>query len=417
MGYFKDAIKGVSWIGSLRFVTRGISVARIAILARILSPAQFGLVSIASLSLVLIETFTETGVNIFLMQQANKIESYINSAWIVSIVRGICISLLIIILSPFVSQFFGAPDAYSLLLLTSVVPFIRGFINPAVIIFQKELRFNNEFYFRSVIFFIDSATAVVIVIVTLSPSSIIWGLIAGAVVEVILSFVLVKPIPRFSFERSYISQILHKGKWLTMAGIFSYLFHNLDNIVVGKIMGTASLGFYDIAYKISMLPITEVADVISKVTLPVYSKISGDRKRIQKAFIRTLGVVTLLTVPVGIIFFMFPETIISLIVGPQWLEASSVLMILAAFGIARSVVGTFSPLFLAVGKENYVTVTTGISFFVLALLILPLVSQFGLIGAGYSVLIASIAPVPILLYFLFTIFKNNHLLRNDNTVR
>src|SRR3990172_12131370 len=108
MGFYKDTIKGISWMGSLRGVMRSMSFVRLAILARILTPAQFGVFGIASLILSFLEIVTETGINVFLVQQKDDIDEYINTSWVVSITRGILISLIILILAPTISTFFGS---------------------------------------------------------------------------------------------------------------------------------------------------------------------------------------------------------------------------------------------------------------------------------------------------------------------
>ena len=137
MGYFKDTLKGVSWMGGLRATTRLFAFIKIAILARILSPSQFGLFGIALLILSLLETLTETGINIFLIQEKEELEKYNDTAWFVSIIRGALISGLIFIFAKLIVIFFRSPDAYSLLLLISLVPLLRGFINPAIVKYQK----------------------------------------------------------------------------------------------------------------------------------------------------------------------------------------------------------------------------------------------------------------------------------------
>src|SRR4051812_11019872 len=106
MGYKKHAIKGVTWIGALRFAIRGMSFVRIAIIARLLNPAQFGIFAIATLVLTFVETLTETGINSFLIQEKEHISKYINSAWIVSIIRGFLIASCIIVAAPFIAHFF-----------------------------------------------------------------------------------------------------------------------------------------------------------------------------------------------------------------------------------------------------------------------------------------------------------------------
>src|SRR3989344_8426054 len=127
MGYTKDTIKGISWIGVLRFSTRGVSFFRTVVLARLLSPIQFGVFGIAILITALLEVLTETAVNVFLIQEKEDIEKYINSAWVISILRGILISILILLSSKFVSDFFHSPESLFLLQLISLVPLIRGF--------------------------------------------------------------------------------------------------------------------------------------------------------------------------------------------------------------------------------------------------------------------------------------------------
>src|SRR3989344_9285412 len=149
MGYTKEAIKGVSWLGAFRLFARVLSFLRTIIVARILSPSQFGVYGIATLLLSLIEILTETGINVFLIQKKDDIDRYINTAWIVSIIRGLLISIVIISSARFVSDFFRNPEVFPLLMLIGVVSFIRGFINPSVVKFQKELNFNKEFYYRS----------------------------------------------------------------------------------------------------------------------------------------------------------------------------------------------------------------------------------------------------------------------------
>lgn len=404
MGYTRQAIKGVSWIGSFRIASRAITFIRIAILARLFTPAQFGLFGIVTLVLAFIEIITETGINVFLIQQ-EKIDNYVNTAWIVSILRGILISLAMIISSPFVASFFHQPQAQYLIILASIIPLIRGFINPSEILFQKDLLFHKEFFFRTTLFFIESLFAVIFAYYTHSVAGLIWATIISAACEVVGSFIFIKPLPQFVFDRTQFKNILHNGKWVTAAGIFDYLFQNGDNIMVGRMLGMTPLGYYDNAYKISILPISEVADVVAKVTFPVYAKIRDDKERLKRALIRTVAAVSLLTIPFGVAFILVPRLFILIILGPQWLPAAGVLQALAVFGVLRSILGTPSALFYAMGKQNYVTITTFISFVILAVTIVPFVHWFGLLGAGYSAITATILSLPAVLYFSLKALK------------
>lgn len=407
MGYTKIAIKGISWMSIFRIITRALSFLKIAVLARVLTPSQFGVFGIASLALAFLEILTETGVNIILIQAKKDIKEYIDSAWVVSIIRGVIISIVIIISSPFIASFFKTPEALGILLLISIVPLIKGFINPAEVKFRKELNFSYEFWFRSFIFLVDSVVVVFFALITHSVYSLVFGLLAGAIVEVIVSFILIKPIPKLKFKSNYLKEIFHKGKWITAYGILNYFSENGDNIIVGRVLGSSALGIYQMAYKISILPISEVSDVISQVVFPVYTKIEGDIERLIKAYLRTIAVIFVGALTIGMLVFLFPTEIVRLILGPQWLSAAPVLKILAIYGILRTIAGPSSALFLSRGKQNYVTAMTFIRFLTLIITIYPLVLMYGMIGAGYSALISVLAELPVIIYFNIKILRSN----------
>ncbi len=408
MGYTKIAIKGISWMSIFRVVTRILSFLKIAVLARVLTPSQFGVFGIASLVLAFLEILTETGVNIILIQVKKDIKEYLDSAWVVSIIRGIIIFLGIIVTAPFVASFFKTPDALGILLLISLVPLIRGFINPAEVKFRKELNFSYEFWFRSFIFLVDSVVAIFFALVTHSVYSLVFGLLAGAIVEVIVSFILIKPIPKLKFKSNYLKEILHKGKWITAYGILNYFSENGDNIVVGRVLGSSALGIYQMAYKISILPITEVSDVINQVIFPVYTKIEGDIKRLIKAYLKTMILISMGAMVIGGIIYSFPTEIVRILLGSQWLPIVPVLKILSVYGILRALTGPSSALFLSRGKQSYVTAMIFVRFIVLVITIYPLVVVYGMIGAGYSALLSVVVEIPVIVFLVYRVLRSKN---------
>lgn len=400
MGYTKHAVKGISWVGAARVVVRGLTFVKIVIISRILTPTQFGFFGIAMLILALFEILTETGINIFLVQKKEQMEKYINTAWIVSIIRGIVVTLLIALSAPFIASFFHAPESLNLLYLTSIVPLVRGFINPSIVTFQKELYFHKEFFFKSSIFLVETILSVIFVIVSKSVDGLIWAMIASALLEVVLSIVLIKPRPTFVFEKLKFFQIIHFGKWVTLAGIFNYFYQHGDDIAVGRILGSGSLGLYDMAYRISLAPLTDFSDVIARVAYPVYVKISGDKERLQTAFLKSLMLVLGCVIPIGIIIFFFPAQIISIVLGQKWLAAVPVLQILAIFSIVRAVSVFSTTVFLSIEKQNVVGIISFVGFMGLLITIVPFIHFWGIVGAGAGALFGTICTLPIIFYHL-----------------
>ncbi len=405
MGYSKNAISGISWMTAFRITSRLIAFIKIIIIARILAPSELGVFGIATMALVLLEILTETGINVFLIQEKDDVDSYVNDAWLVSIVRGFLIGLLIMSTAPLIAVFFNIQHSLGIILLISVVPVIKGFINPSEVKFQKELKFSKEFYFRMSIFAFDSLVAIIISLITNSVIGLVFGLISGAILEVVLSFILIKPIPFMKFNMAKINKIIHSGKWVTLSGIFNYAASEGDNIAIGKFLGPGPLGIYQMGHSIATLPISEITDVANKVTFPVYSIMSDDMQRLKKGFIKIILFVSAFSIPLGIAIFLFPKDLFILIFSQKWEDTADVLKPLAIYGVIRGISGVTSSLFLSLSKQNYVAGITFLRFAVLLITIVPLTINIGILGAAYSVLISGVMELPAIGYCLWLVFR------------
>ncbi len=403
MGYFKDAVKGVAWMGALRGSTRVIAYIKIAILARLLGPEEFGIFGIATLVLALLEILTETGINAYLIQQGDNLKKYLNTAWVVSIFRGIIISFLIYTSSGFVSGFFNSLDAKSVLMLVSVVPLIRGFVNPSVVRFQKELEFNKEFYFRLFLFLTDAVVAVWLGFVLKSASAFIYAMLVSTIIEVIISLIFIKPKPKFLFDINKFREVIKRGKWITLSGILNYSYRQGDDIIVGRILDAYALGVYQAAYKISTLPIQEVGETFLKVAFPIFTKISGNRVRLRRAYIRAVITIVLLVFPIGFILFKYAENVVFILLGEEWEEAVPVVKVLSIYGALRSVSSVSFPLFLSIKKQEFNSYILVVATITMLVLIFPLIYKFGIVGAGAAALIGWIFAIPMIIFFTFKV--------------
>ncbi len=405
MGYIKKSLTGFGWMGGFRAVTRVFSIVRTIILARILLPSDFGVYGIVLIVLAVLELLTETGINIFLIQvDEENIDKYIDTAWVVSIIRGILICTLLLLSAPYIGKFFNALEVIPLIYLASLVPLIRGFINPSQVKLQKNLQFGKEFGLRTSVFIFDCTVAIIAALVLKSPQALILGLIAGSVMEVLLSFIIVSPFPKFKFEKKKSFEVFKTGKWITLAGIFDYLAKNGDNLVVGKILGTASLGFYQMAYTFSTLPVTEISDVSGKVVFPIYTRIAEDRQRLKRAYLMLILAVTAIATSMSAVFFIFAKPIVLLVLGNTWVPIIEPLKILSIFGAIKAISGTSSALFLGLRKQHLVTIVTFVRFITLAVVVVPLTNAMGIYGTALAALISSVVALPFIVYFITQIF-------------
>ena len=403
-GYLKDTLRGISWMSALEGLIKAVAIGKIAILARILTPSQFGHYGIALLVLGFLEVLTETGINVFLIQQKENAEEYLDSAWVVSIIRGSLIAILIIALAPFILSFFNTPGSLNLLYLVATVAFIRGFINPMEVFFQKKLEFMKVFLFQGGLYLVDAAVAVSLGLLTHSESAMIISMIVAATVEVILSFVLFTERPKLRLEKEKFMKVIHMGKWITGAGIFSYIFQNIDNVVVGRFLGTTSLGFYQQSYSISTLPVAGVGNIFSKTMFPIFVKMSDEISKLRSAFYKSLTAIFSIALVFGIVIFFFARPIILLFLGPNWLVVEPVLKILAIFGILKAILNSSYSLFLALKMQKAIMLSEMFGIIGMGIVIYPMVTNYGIVGAGYSTIIAVLCSFPVVIINVQKIF-------------
>ncbi len=396
MGFLRKAVRGAGWMGGLRILARLLTLLKTAVLARLLVPAQFGIFGVIALTIALFEILTETGVNTVLIQEEEDIDSFIDTAWLISILRGFLITVLINIFAYPLANFFSSPQTTKLLLFASLIPLIRGFINPSIVKFQKNLEFQKEFGLRFSILIFESSIAITGAFLTRSVASLVLALVLSAAFEVLLSFLFCQPRPQFFWNKKKAEKIISRGKWITLTGVFSYLVDQGDDAVVGKLLGMGSLGLYQMAYRISSLPFTEVTNVISRVTFPVYSKISQDKARVKRAFKKTLLGTVLFVVPGAAIIFFFPEMIIKIVLGEKWLGATQALRILAFFGLTKAIGGSVRPILFAFKRQDIAAKISFAKLILLALFIFPLTLKFGIAGTAMAVLTSSLLIQPLI---------------------
>lgn len=400
MSYKSSFIAGLSWNGTFKVLSKVISAIKLAILARLLSPTDFGVFSLVLVSLSLVEVFTESGINTILVQSQKKIEEYISTAWIFSIVRGFFICLVMIGMSFFLSKYYNEPSLIHLILFASIIPIIRGFINPAIINFYKELDFKKDTFYRMSLVLVDFCAAIAAGFIFKSTYALIIPILISATADVFISFYFVRLRPKFEFSREIFNEIFHQTKWLNNISILDYLNKNLDNLIIGKLLGTTSLGFYQNAFAVTQSATSELGLSVIHATFPIYSRLSDDIARLKKAFVKVcLSFCGLLIIPTAL-FILFPQFIVKLQFGDQWVALAAILPILALSGYIQGLFNIGSTLFTVRRKYYFLSMVLLITLSSMVTGILLLTPKFGLIGGATGVLISRLISLPFFIYFI-----------------
>ena len=384
-------VKGGFWVFFLRIVNRGFSLIRLIILARILSPSDFGLMGIALLTMSTLETFSQTGFQQALIQKKEDIKSYLNSAWTVLILRGFSLFIILYFIAPYAAIFFDAPEAKPMIRVIGFSILFQAFTNIGVTYFKKELEFNKEFIYQFAGTLADFIVAISAVLILKNVWALVFGLLAGNLVRCIISYFIHPYRPHFSTELAKAKELFGFGKWIMGSSILVFLITQGDDIFVGKILGTTALGFYQLAYRISNMPATEITHVISQVTFPAYSKLQDNIPKLREAYLKVLQVTAFLSFPIaGLIFVLAPD-FTKIFLGEKWMPMVPAMMLLVWWGVIRGLVGAMSPVFMSIGKPKIVTKMQFFQSVLLIFLIYPLTVHWNILGTSVAVFLSALA--------------------------
>jgi len=383
-------VHGGIWVFILRIVNRIFGLIRIIILARLLAPNDFGLFGIAMLALATLQGFSRTGFDQALIQKKEDTEPYLNSAWTVQIIRGFILAIILLVGAPLVGIFFEEPRAIMLVRVLGASVFLESLKNIGIVYFQKEMEFHKQFVYQFSGTIADIAVAIPAALILRSVWALVFGLLAGNFVRVIVSYIIHPYRPSFRLDWDKNKELFNFGRWILGSGVLVFLITQGDDIFVGKLLGVTMLGFYQMAYRISNMPATEITHVISQVTFPAYSKLQDDIPKLREAYLKVLQATSFLSFPIaGLIFVLAPD-FTRIFLGEKWMPMVPAIMVLVWWGVIRSLVASMSPIFLAVGKPNILTKMQFFQTILLFTLIYPLSVNYSIMGTSLAVLFSAI---------------------------
>jgi len=401
------SITAGSWLFSYNILARLAGILKTAIIARLLVPAQFGIFGIIAISLALLETFSETNFAQVLIQKKQLTEKHLLTSWYVTLVRGLGLSLILMLTAPLIALYFKQPGIETFIRWAALGPLIKALKNPRAILWQKKLDFKKEFILRSSGTLAELTIGILVSVLTRNVWGLVAAMLANAAGETVCSYFLIRPL-RISWPSVPIAKELFRfSRWLWGSSILSYVATQGDDIVVGKLLGTEALGFYQNAYKIASLPATQLTGVVYQVTYPAYSLIQEDKTRLKRAYKKTLLLTIIPTLSFALIIICFASPLTYLFLGKNWLVIVPTLKILTIYGAIRAIVSTLGSLFYAVGQPKIITTHGIILVSALLLVIIPLTKSWGINGTAWACVISIFSSLP------YLIFKAKQVLNNQ----
>ncbi|MGE4063654.1 MAG: lipopolysaccharide biosynthesis protein [Rhodospirillaceae bacterium] len=386
---------GATWMLLQRLAMRVIGLISTIILARLLVPEDFGLVALAATLLAVLETVLELGFDLALIQRQTTDRSMYDTAWTLTILRGLLTALLLAAAAFPLANFYNDPRLATVVFWLALVAVFNGFQNIGIVEFRIELRFEQEF--RMLVW---SKVAMFIVTVGLAwlwrdYRALVAGILTGKGMLLVLSYTMHSYRPRLSLKGAM--PFLHFSKWLFLNNLIILVRNRLDTFVVGKLSSPTALGHYAVAYEISNLATTELMYPIARALFPGFARMQGDPTRLSDAFVASLGIMFFIGAPMAVGVGLIAEHIVRLFLGVQWMPVVSLIQVLSLYGLLSLPAANGQPIYLAIGRPDLITWRGLPSVIVLPPSLIAGVYYYGPIGAAWALVFS--AAVGLVVHF------------------
>lgn len=401
----KLVLKGVGYLTGQTFLIRTLLILRTAILARLLSPSDFGIIF---LSLVLIQglgSITSIGIDKILIQKQLLTKEIIGNAWTINIFRGLLITILTYILCPIYSSITHEPDSLFVLKIIALVPLIEGLINPGSFIAEREIHFKRITFYETISALSEIVVVIFLALVIHDVRALAWGMVGGYFLKAVLSFFFFR-VPAFpQFKKSDMLELISVAKLFIIISIGSLLMIQGDKLLIGSLLGTKKLGYYVIAYQLAIFPIGILRKITNRVSFPLFSKLQNEKERLKETVSTILQIQLALLVPFIICVAFYADNIITMLYGEKWAESANVLKVLMMVTLGRGITIIAVPYIMGTGNFQFASKIKGAETFIFLIGVYFGITKFGLIGAAYGsgigYMFAGIARL------IYLIYKNN----------
>jgi lipopolysaccharide exporter len=380
-------LSAAGWVIFGRQAERLIGVASIAILARLLTPADFGVVGMASAAAALVEVIGAFGFDWALVRIKTPSRAHYDTAWTLRLIVGLGTGVLMSMAAYPAADYYGVPAVAPVIIAMSANALIGAFENIGTTDFRREMRFGKEIGLRLAGKLCGFACAVAIAELYSSYWALVLGVTAGRLGTVAGSYVLSAYRPKWCLSAR--RDMLSFSIWLLVGNVMDVLRSKFAEILIGRSFGPRSVGFFSMASELSGLATTEFASPINRVMFTRYSSHQRDIGLLREGFQRTSGVIWAVGLPAAVGIGACAHEIINVLLGRQWADAALLLQVLAAAGAINIMASNTHYVYWALARSRFVAVLDVIATLVFVPTTIILGQSFGVTGVAAAQVVAA----------------------------
>ncbi len=327
---------------------------RILVLARVLSPADFGLMAMVLVFINFAQTYTDLGISAAIVHRQDATAEQLASLYWTNVATGILTFLFTWLATPLITQVFHEPRLVPLLRAAAVAFIIGGATAQFETLLLRDLRFRLLAFPE-----ITSSLASLLLGVTLALSGFgVWSLvlafIGGVAVEsaalLLLGFSAYRPL--LHFRASDLKAYLQFGLYQMGERLMNCFSARIDQILIARLLGAQALGYYVFAFNLSYRPIWRINPLITRIAFPLFAKVQDDRERLRRGYLRMINVLTTINAPLLIGLASVAPLLVPVVFGSKWMPSVILIQLLSLSGLQRSIFAPIGTLQNAKGRAD-----------------------------------------------------------------
>lgn len=399
MSLKKKTISGFKWQVILQIATKVLSVGTFAILARILEPSVFGLFALAFVAIDGLSLFKAFGIDAGIIQKRNADDVVKSTAFWMVTISGATVFLACFILAPFAADFFRNHDAASVIRALGIIFVVNGFGKIPSALLTKDMRFKVISIIQLIGGIVNSTCAITFSLLSPSIWSLVLAYLAKTIVMDTLSWYFSGFRLRFAFDRKVAKEFLNFGSILMAGSLVGYITENINNIAVGRLLGTTKVGYMALANNVASFINTHFTYLVLRVLFPAYATIQHDLPELRRVYLKILKYICFFTVPFCFALAILSRELVLTLYGEKWLMIVPIMQVAAFIQLFASIVSGSGPLYMACGRPKYALHLALAGLTVRIPLVIIMTKNWGLMGTILSDLLTNmvLAPLSILL--------------------
>ena len=349
-------MSGSTWMVGMRFAVRGIGLLSTVVLARVLTPADFGVMAMAMLLIGFIEVFSDIECQYALIRHPDPDRSHYDSAWTMGLGLNTAASILIVAIAPLAPLYFGDARIVPVIQLLSLRLFLSGLVNIGTVEFRRSLNFAKEFQFGVTRKLLTFGVTLTLAFLWKSYWALAVGVVVGHALEVVLSYIMHPFRPRLDLSR--FKELWGYSVWLLFAALGRYLEGRIDEVVVAGVAPPSDLGTYAVGTEVGQLPVTEVLDPVARALFPNYARLAANLNDLARAYLQVLSGITTIAVATSVGIALVAPDLVVVMLGPKWADVAPLVVWFALAAGINGICNTVFPVLNAAGETRLSAIQT-----------------------------------------------------------